>query len=155
MQVWFSNRRAKWRREEKLRHNRHTRSSSSASSNVEPNMSQSAAQHQSAQSGHHQNSQPSISHHSSGLGSPDILGVTSLSDHKFDINSSVTNSTSPSPSSAATAAAAAAAAAAASAAVVVSSSASRIPNPLSSGFANHSLYHTIPQPMHSMADTYR
>jgi len=150
--VWFSNRRAKYRREEKLRsHNRHTRSSSSASSNIEPNIPQSGTvpQQQSVQSNHHHASQPT-SHLSSGLASPDIL-----SEHKFDINSSITNATSPSPATAATAAAAAAAAAAASAAVVASSSASRIPNPLSSGFANHSLYHTIPQPMPSMADTYR
>ena len=143
MQVWFSNRRAKWRREEKLRHNRHTRSSSSASSNVEPNMSQSAAAPQSQQPGHHQSNQPPTSHQSqtSGLGSPDILGVTSLS----DLNSSA-NASSPSPATTAAAAAAAAAAA-------VASTTSRIP--LSSGFANHSLYHTIPQPIPSMADTYR
>ncbi|KAF7491818.1 Paired box protein Pax-6 [Sarcoptes scabiei] len=186
IQVWFSNRRAKWRREEKLRNNRHTRSSSSASSNVDPNLTisqpqqnsntnqpnqqsqqPSAQQHQQqngvaapqhtpqsirVQSG--LNSNGTTHHHHSSSGQSGIASPDSIHSSLAELNSNTaTNATTPSPAHAATAAAAAAAAAAASAAAVVASStASRIP--LSTGFANHSLYPPIPQPMPSMADTY-
>ncbi|KPM09330.1 Homeobox domain containing protein 8, partial [Sarcoptes scabiei] len=100
------------------------------------------------------NSNGTTHHHHSSSGQSGIASPDSIHSSLAELNSNTaTNATTPSPAHAATAAAAAAAAAAASAAAVVASStASRIP--LSTGFANHSLYPPIPQPMPSMADTY-